>query len=798
MNDREFNASIRETVDEECPELTRETDTSSAASQAFGRFRVVHQVGAGVLGPVFRAYDPDNDRTVAVKSFPLPLPPEQVAEFGAALHRLTQTPLAHPSIVTPLESGVEGSTAYLVQDYFVAESVDVALRQYGPAPVGDALRLVVQLAGALDFAAAAGVFHGALHARDILVAPAEVRLTGLGVAAALESVGQRITPRRPYAAPERLTPGPWGTPADVYSLAVVALELLTGRRVVMPAMGSVPDLNGIVAADPPGLYETIARALAERPEDRHPTALAFAAALKYALAGGPLEAPSGEALRPKKGRGRDRAPEPALPLDGEPTAAASPMSAALPASETLPPYLQGAMPAEPEPEPARPKTREPRARASKPAAPVEAAPPASPAIEPIEALHPTPRPEMMETPASEEKADAGEAVATALPEPPVAPTPAPLSSEPLAAASVEAEPHEEAPGPPSPSPGTEDVSDALVPPEPAPELAPPASPDSGVDFDDLDIRLAEIEPLTPAVEEPTVPSLDFDAEPPMTAPGTPSPSGAPLIPRDMPPDPETPRKGLRLTSVAALVLVGVLGGLLAGYFFASSKTATPNPASNATASGASTTPVPSVPSQVTESPVVPESGRGNAGAANAAKPPSSGAATVPPLPSPSSSPGSTSAATPDTGRGSARPGGAAPPPGNSTPSSASRAAKAPASSASDTSSARNRREKTRAAKRQEKARGATAPTRAPAAASTRPGTRGETFEGGLVVISRPDGARVLVDGHAVGTTPLTMKALSAGSHAVRLEKDGYAPWSASVQVVAGQQNRVTASLDLRR
>ena len=177
--------------------LTRDTAPSPPPPAAFGRFRVVHQVGAGAYGPVFLATDPESGRQVAIKVFPLAITPEQAAGLAAAFEQLALSPLAHPSIVAPLAAGAEGSTVYLVEDYVLAESVDVAIRQYGPAPVPDALRLIGQLAGALDFAAVAGVHHGALHPRDVLVAPNDVRLTGIGVVEALGRVGVRVGPRGP-------------------------------------------------------------------------------------------------------------------------------------------------------------------------------------------------------------------------------------------------------------------------------------------------------------------------------------------------------------------------------------------------------------------------------------------------------------------------------------------------------------------------------------------------------------------------------------------------------------------------
>jgi len=65
----------------------------------------------------------------------------------------------------------------------------------------------------------------------------------------------------------------------------------------------------------------------------------------------------------------------------------------------------------------------------------------------------------------------------------------------------------------------------------------------------------------------------------------------------------------------------------------------------------------------------------------------------------------------------------------------------------------------------------------------------------LMVESRPSGADVFIDGKLVGQTPLMLPEIGAGAHAVRLELDGYNRWTASVRVVAGESNRVAASLE---
>lgn len=262
--------------------LNGDASISYSPPEAFGRFRVLHQAGAGVLGPVFRGQDPERDRVVAIKAFRLDITPEHAAELAAELEKLAGRPLTHPCLVKLIAAGAEGSVAFLVQDYIAADTLDAALRQYGPAPIAQALGLLTQLAGALDFAAAVGVRHGNLHPRDILVAVGDCRLTGVGVTEALEHTRIRVAPRRPYAAPERLAGSPPSRQADVFALAVIAHELFTGRRPV--SVGT--RLSGRLQTLPayrPAVDDVFAQALAPIAEDRFPTALDFVTALHDAL-----------------------------------------------------------------------------------------------------------------------------------------------------------------------------------------------------------------------------------------------------------------------------------------------------------------------------------------------------------------------------------------------------------------------------------------------------------------------------------------------------------------------------------
>jgi hypothetical protein len=325
---------------DQCEELTSGT---YSPPPAFGRFRLLHQIGAGVLGPVFRTHDPDHERLAAVKAFTFDLTPEQAGALSIEFKRLVDLDLDDPCIAAPLATGVEEFVPFLAVSYVAGESLDAAIRQYGPAPAGDAIRLIAHVAEALDAAAHVGVFHGSLHPRDIIVTPGETHVTGFGIAQALERVGLHGPVRRPYVAPEREGGDEWGAAADVYSLAAIAYEVLTGRRALPGTEQPVPALSELRVHDPSALKDAIESALDPDPERRPARALDFSAALAAALsdAAGPLAAGERAAeKRPRKPRTRPpKLPgidEPLLPADGAAKGRSKAAVTPVPAAEFAP------------------------------------------------------------------------------------------------------------------------------------------------------------------------------------------------------------------------------------------------------------------------------------------------------------------------------------------------------------------------------------------------------------------------------------------------------------------------------
>lgn len=245
----------------------------------------MHQIGIGVLGPVFRTYEPSQDRLVAVKAFHLDITPEQSRVLVESLERFIDTGFTGPGVVSPIAVGLEQDVPYLAQEYVAAESLETEIRHRAPTTLELALPLISQVAASLDSVHSQGVAHGAIHLRDIFVAPDDLWVNGFGVVQTLEELGLSAPIRRPYTAPEIIAGREWGGAADRFSLAAIAFELLTGRRITGTG-GQMSDgirsIDGLSDCD--HVEEVFSVALADDPESRYSSAMGFVAALEMGVA----------------------------------------------------------------------------------------------------------------------------------------------------------------------------------------------------------------------------------------------------------------------------------------------------------------------------------------------------------------------------------------------------------------------------------------------------------------------------------------------------------------------------------
>ena len=274
-------------------------------SQTFGRYTVLGELGRGAMGVVYLASDPMLNRQVAVKTVDLGVDDPEEREFlRTRLLRDARAAavLKHPNIVAVYDVFEDGARAYVVMEYVEGDSLAARLKA-GPAPdAATILRVLRQMADALDYTHARGVIH-----RDIK--PGNVMIDSAGTAKIMDFGIARITDTRTctptgmvmgtveYMAPEQILGEELDGRADQFALAVVAYQMMTGSTLFGP--NSIATLTYKIvhetpmlpctrnAALPRGVDAVLAKALAKKPGERFATCSEFAGALAQAFSDAP-------------------------------------------------------------------------------------------------------------------------------------------------------------------------------------------------------------------------------------------------------------------------------------------------------------------------------------------------------------------------------------------------------------------------------------------------------------------------------------------------------------------------------
>jgi hypothetical protein len=262
-----------------------------------GRYRLLDQVGRGGTATVYRAVDGKHDREVALKV----LRSDIAAAVGSArfLREIRITAgLNHPHILPLLDSGDDEGLLYYVMPYVAGGSLRLLLSR--GIPLEAVIRIIREVASALDHAHARGVIHRDVKPENILFNDGLAVVSDFGIARAMSGAADtRMTGTAltigtlGYMSPEQAL-GAEGLDArtDVYSLASVAYEMLVGARptswpgagdVELGRLSDLPDDHRARLASYPGRVEQVlARGLALRPQHRHGTPGELAGALSKA------------------------------------------------------------------------------------------------------------------------------------------------------------------------------------------------------------------------------------------------------------------------------------------------------------------------------------------------------------------------------------------------------------------------------------------------------------------------------------------------------------------------------------
>lgn len=268
--------------------------SSVGPDRGFGRYEVQGLVGEGAMGRVYRAFDPLARRVVAIKTLKSEyLSSDDAVSYIERFRREAQAAanLVHPNIVSILDVGPD----YFVMELLEGATIQALLRERGSLSPADVCKMLRPVAEALDFAHSRGTIH-----RDVKPANLMVLLDGrpkvmdFGVAhltsGAITGEGQFFGSPA-YMAPEQITQGVVSALTDVYAFAVVAYELLTGKKpldadTVPPLLYKVvntkPEPPSITTPGLPPRYDDLfRRALSKEPFERPPTAAAFVDELEF-------------------------------------------------------------------------------------------------------------------------------------------------------------------------------------------------------------------------------------------------------------------------------------------------------------------------------------------------------------------------------------------------------------------------------------------------------------------------------------------------------------------------------------
>jgi len=267
---------------------------------AFGEYVIDDQLGEGGMGIVFRAIHEDGG-VVALKV----LKPGLVTDSNAARRFAREAravgEVEHPHLIGLIDTGDVEGIGYLAMHYVPDKSLDDRIQAQGPLPVDDTMRIASEIASALDALHAAGLVHRDVKPSNILLdAERGALLTDFGLAKSrdysmLTAPGQMLG-TLDYIAPEMLKGSEPGASADLYAFGCVVFECLAGTppfgglsmfEVGMAHLGDTPPDPLADRADaPPGLSEAVLVALAKEPEDRPPSATAYAEMLIAATRSG--------------------------------------------------------------------------------------------------------------------------------------------------------------------------------------------------------------------------------------------------------------------------------------------------------------------------------------------------------------------------------------------------------------------------------------------------------------------------------------------------------------------------------
>ena len=261
---------------------------------SLGRYRIIEQLGRGGMATVFRAFDPNLDRHVAVKVLPSYEADDPTFTARFAQEAQTVAKLSHPNILQIYDFGEDKGFSYIVSELIGGGDLQDVMKGRALA-LDEVLKYLEPLAKALDYAHSQGIIHRDIKPANVLLNEQGTPiLADFGLARMLESVSRFTLAQQALGTPEYMAPEQGlGADADhrsdLYALGIIVFQMLLGEtpyRADTPAATLMAHVHRPLplpsALDPgidPRIEACVLKMLSKDPNDRFASAGEFAAAL---------------------------------------------------------------------------------------------------------------------------------------------------------------------------------------------------------------------------------------------------------------------------------------------------------------------------------------------------------------------------------------------------------------------------------------------------------------------------------------------------------------------------------------
>jgi serine/threonine protein kinase len=283
------------TVQDQSPD-----DADPRLGQHVGGYVIAARVADGAMGRVFEGRHPETKLRVAIKTLHPGVARDPIAAHRFRREYETTRKLRHPHIVAMIESGeTPDGTAFLAMEYLEGEELGKVLGRGRPLPHARVVRIIAQVALALEHAHSFGLVHRDLKPENIFLCRGangdDVRVLDFGsvklqveASAKLTAVGTAVGSPF-YMSPEQaIGQADVGHASDVFALGAILYEMLTDRvafdapnvaRILLRILHEEPPAPSLVGGSPRALDSVVQRALAKLPSERYPSARALAEAV---------------------------------------------------------------------------------------------------------------------------------------------------------------------------------------------------------------------------------------------------------------------------------------------------------------------------------------------------------------------------------------------------------------------------------------------------------------------------------------------------------------------------------------